>query len=238
MIALTMLLAGVGVADAVAGGLAGDAVRRPYAAVAAGVAAAAVTGLLAVLPRTADVPLGSGIVLAAVVAVGTTAAWVVLRRGVGRRSAGVAIAALLAGGVLAALFGDLGGAPERIRGMALLAGAVALVTTGNAVVRTLLTVADPGLAEPSTRLRGGRLIGPLERLLIYGLVLAGAFTAATLVAAAKGLLRFPEVSDLQRVETSPGQPAPDPGPDLVTEYFVVGSLASWTVAFAVGFALA
>jgi hypothetical protein len=43
-------------------------------------------------------------------------------------------------------------------------------------------------------LPGGRLIGPLERILILALALAGQFTAIGAVVAAKGIIRFPEIS--------------------------------------------
>ena len=70
----------------------------------------------------------------------------------------------------------------------------------------------------------GRWIGILERLLIYVLVLLGEAGAASLVAAAKTILRFPEIS------AKPARIAP--------EYVIVGSLASWLVAFAVAAAVA
>ena len=50
-----------------------------------------------------------------------------------------------------------------------------------------------GHDRPALRLKGGRLLGPLERLLILGLGLAGEVTAASIVIAAKGLIRFPEL---------------------------------------------
>ena len=77
--------------------------------------------------------------------------------------------------------------------------------------------------------RGGRLIGPLERYLILGLALAGEPTAASLVVAAKSILRFPELASVARRE--------DRGErldrvDAVTEYVLIGSLVSWAVALA------
>lgn len=65
--------------------------------------------------------------------------------------------------------------------------------------------------------RGGRLIGPLERLLILGLALAGQYAAIGGVVAAKGIVRFPEITA---------------GADKSSnaEYFLVGSLASWGIA--------
>ncbi len=120
---------------------------------------------------------------------------------------------------------------------ALLIVAVMLVqlTTGNRLVRLVLTavgaVRPPGQPQPSDRLKGGRLLGPMERLLIVGLGLGGQLAMASAVVAAKGVIRFPELT-AQRRESGNG-----PGIDEVTEYFLVGSFASWLVALA-GLALA
>ena len=88
-----------------------------------------------------------------------------------------------------------------------------------------------GEPQPSDRLKGGRLLGPMERLLILGLSLAGQLTAATAVVAAKSIIRFPEIN-AQKVRDNGGI-----GIDDVTEYFLVGSFASWIVALG-GLALA
>jgi len=67
-----------------------------------------------------------------------------------------------------------------------------------------------------------RLLGPMERLFILGLGLAGNLTAASIVIAAKGLLRFPELQsrlDQTRIHR-------------LTEYFLVGSFVSWLVPLA------
>jgi hypothetical protein len=111
----------------------------------------------------------------------------------------------------------------------LLLGAVLVqMSTGNVVVRLVLAVTGTldrvgdGPRGPETRLKGGRLLGPMERLFILGLGLAGQLTAAAIVVAAKGLLRFPELqskSEQQRIHQ-------------LTEYFLVGSFASWLVALA------
>ncbi len=112
---------------------------------------------------------------------------------------------------------------------------LAQLSTGNVVVRLVLrgtgsrnptrlqpppTTVDHGQADASP-LKGGRLLGPMERVLIVGLALAGHVTAASIVIAAKGLLRFPELQ-FARVEQA----------DIheVTEYFLVGSFVSWLVA--------
>lgn len=117
------------------------------------------------------------------------------------------------------------------------------LSTGNVVVRLVLVAT--GSRNPSRAsagrgsvdhgqddvrpLKGGRLLGPMERLLIVTLGLAGQVTAASVVIAAKGLLRFPEL------QASRDQV--DPGIHEVTEYFLVGSFVSWLVALG-GLALA
>ena len=126
-------------------------------------------------------------------------------------------------GVLEGLSGD----------EALLLAGVLLVqlSTGNVLVRLVLRATgtvDPtrasGREVPSYRLKGGRLLGPMERLLIVGLGLAGHLTAASVVVAAKGLLRWPE---LQAARTEDPRGA---GIHAVTEYFLVGSFVSWMLA--------
>ncbi|MEV8266456.1 hypothetical protein [Microbacterium sp. NPDC076911] len=104
---------------------------------------------------------------------------------------------------------------------------VFLLESSNVIVRTALrsenavsvethTVAPSG-ATPT--LKGGRLIGPLERILVFALTLAGAYTLLAAVLAAKGIVRFPEISR----DTDTGGRA---------EYFLVGSLVSWVIALA------
>lgn len=125
-------------------------------------------------------------------------------------------------------------------------GAVLLVTglllanlaTANVVVRLVLVSVGalrpvqqaelPSGPQASDQLRGGRLLGPMERVLIIGLGLAGQLTAAGLVIAAKGLIRFPELQ-AKRDESSTVDAV---GIDEVTEYFLVGSFVSWLVALA------
>mgnify|MGYP002652878805 CR=1 FL=1 len=51
-----------------------------------------------------------------------------------------------------------------------------------------------------------RLLGPLERVLILGLGLAGQVTAASLVIAAKGLIRFPELQSSSRADDDGAAP--------------------------------
>lgn len=110
------------------------------------------------------------------------------------------------------------------------------IATGNVIVRLVLlaigalrpdqiTAGQAQPAQPSDRLKGGRLLGPMERLVILGLGLAGELGAAGIVIAAKGLLRFPEIQAAGRTTSPTGT-----GIDDVTEYFLVGSFVSWLVA--------
>jgi hypothetical protein len=98
-----------------------------------------------------------------------------------------------------------------------------LFATSNAIVRLVLTAMGTRFSNAEQRLRGGRVIGPLERVLIFGLGLAGQPTAAALVIGAKGLLRYPELNGL-RGESGARTI------DVVTEYLLIGSLTSWLLA--------
>ena len=112
----------------------------------------------------------------------------------------------------------------------LLAGAFLVqLSTGNVLVRLVLAVTgttNPAHhdtpADPAQQLKGGRLLGPMERVFIVGLALAGQLTAASIVVAAKGLLRWPEL------QSKPEQHLVH----RLTEYFLVGSFVSWLVALA------
>ncbi|GAA1928826.1 hypothetical protein GCM10009737_33440 [Nocardioides lentus] len=115
--------------------------------------------------------------------------------------------------------------PDRL----LMVAAVAAVqlSTANLVVRLVLgatRTAAPQLVDsaehPAVELKGGRLLGPMERLVILGLGLAGEVTAASIVIAAKGLLRWPELSSRREQVAI----------HALTEYFLVGSFVSWSLA--------
>lgn len=103
---------------------------------------------------------------------------------------------------------------------------VRLVLVGVGAMRPVLPIDTDSDPQPSDQLRGGRLLGPMERVLILGLGLAGQLTAAGLVIAAKGLIRFPELQAKRDDRTS----VDGVGIDAVTEYFLVGSFVSWLVA--------
>jgi len=111
--------------------------------------------------------------------------------------------------------------------LVVLGGLLVQLSTGNVVVRLVLRATHsvnpaPG-HDATTRLKGGRLLGPMERLVILGLGLAGQVTAASLVIAAKGLIRWPELQSFRQAEEGPSI-------NEVTEYFLVGSFVSWLVS--------
>lgn len=118
------------------------------------------------------------------------------------------------------------------------------LVTGNQLVRLVLAsvgaVKPAGQPQASDRLKGGRLLGPMERLLILGLGLAGQLAAATAVVAAKSIIRFPEINAQKaaaQIKEANGNGDLGIGIDEVTEYFLVGSFASWIIALG-GLALA
>ncbi|GAB2595939.1 hypothetical protein [Pseudactinotalea suaedae] len=139
-------------------------------------------------------------------------------------------------GPLAALWSEIDWPPAaRVspeRALLVLGVLAAQLSTGNVVVRLVLAATrtvnparwssgaatDP--ADPAHDIKGGRLLGPMERVLIIGLGLAGNLTAASIVVAAKGLLRFPELSSRRDQEHV----------HRLTEYFLVGSFVSWMLA--------
>jgi hypothetical protein len=205
-----------------------------------GATATVVVGLLAGLTGWPD--------LAAVLGVAAFAfGWeLVVSRGFSAQMAWLPLAGLVAAATVGALLSGQAGAADGPLGRwlaqvplpvlrdldadgLLLLAAVALLqlSTGNVLVRLVLAATgtinpDPHGASrgPERRLKGGRLLGPLERLFILGLGLAGNLTAAAIVVAAKGLLRWPELS-------SPGEQREV---HRLTEYFLVGSFVSWMVA--------
>lgn len=246
MSVLALLLLAVGVADVVRTREWGDPGRTRVVAALSGLSVLAVLSVLADLTTGADVAL---VVLAALVLVG----WVLTSTEEMVRSRGAALPLLvlaLGGSLLVLLSGwasVAGGSVERWLTWAglpqspvldaeralLLAGLLLVqLATGNVVVRLVLVqvgaIRRRGTPQASDRLRGGRLLGPMERLVILGLGLAGEVTAASLVIAAKGLIRWPE---LQQSKETPGDgPETAVGVDEITEYFLVGSFVSWLVA--------
>jgi hypothetical protein len=94
-----------------------------------------------------------------------------------------------------------------------------LTTAANVVVRRSLNAMGPLVLDQENQLRGGRVLGPLERWFVFACAVSGNLAAIAVVVAAKGILRFPEISRDQ----------PD---GLRAEYVLVGSFVSWGLALA------
>lgn len=102
-----------------------------------------------------------------------------------------------------------------------IAGAIFLLATANRIVRLVLEAADASITQEDDGPRGGRILGPIERLIIGAAIVTGDLAGAGFVVAAKGLLRFPEIRDAKG------------SIDKVTEYLLLGTMTSVTIAAAV-----
>ncbi|WP_374999701.1 hypothetical protein [Aeromicrobium sp. CTD01-1L150] len=92
-----------------------------------------------------------------------------------------------------------------------------LATAANVVVRQGLSAVGPLVLAEEKSLKGGRLLGPMERWLVFAFAVSGHIGALGALVAAKGILRFPEIS----------RDDPD---GMRAEYVLVGSFVSWTLA--------
>ena len=109
-----------------------------------------------------------------------------------------------------------------------------LMNSGNVIVRLVLTAAGSSFTRNEQQIKGGRVLGPMERLLIFGLGLSGNLEAAAVIVAAKGLLRFPELQAYRAgSETAEALGMQRQRIDALTEYFLIGSMTSWLLALAV-----
>jgi hypothetical protein len=124
------------------------------------------------------------------------------------------------------------------RTLAVVGSALALTGTANVLVRLVLTASGSKVRRSEQQIKGGRVLGPMERLLILGLGLAGELGAASIIVAAKGLLRFPELQSYRAGQPHDGhaeEGREDDGAggqriDVLTEYFLIGSMTSWLLA--------
>lgn len=99
---------------------------------------------------------------------------------------------------------------------ALVAGyLVFLIASANVVVRMVLAGAHVPVETEKT-LKGGRVLGPIERVFIFATALSGQFVALGAIVAAKGIVRFPELQNDQQ--------------GTKAEYVLVGSFVSWAIA--------
>ena len=216
-----------------------------WAPLVAGPLIIVILGLLAALGSVGAVCLliGSGLI---------TLAWVVLvgRARINAVHQAVPLAVLLCGLVVLIILSPLAGSADGVlaewlsttgwprlvavgpdRFLLVLGLFVIQLSTGNEIVRLVLaatgTIKPFGEPQASDQLRGGRLLGPLERLFVFGLGISGYATTAGLVIAAKGLIRFPELNARRKGGSVTGV-----GIDEVTEYFLLGSFLSWLISLA------
>jgi hypothetical protein len=105
--------------------------------------------------------------------------------------------------------------------LALIAGAIVTIRAGGFAVGLLMARFDDS-APPEGLPQGGRLIGQLERGVIFLLVLAGQPAAIGFLIAAKSILRFEAVSKN--------------GANPKSEYVIIGTLASFGWALAGSYA--
>lgn len=234
MIVTAMLLIAIGSADVI----------RQFVSPRARRIALAVAGILVVL-----LSIAAGAWPAGVLAVACAAAWIWLlptHASARARFWPAIVLALMCGGFVALLgsrhdVGLLGsvwsmaspiGALSLDKALLAIGAVLFLLESANLIVRAALreemamdaatSESDTPLAAPSKTLKGGRLIGPLERVLVFALTLAGMYTLLAAVLAAKGIVRFPEISR----DRDAGNRA---------EYFLVGSMVSWVIALAAAF---
>ncbi|ADB30061.1 hypothetical protein Kfla_0956 [Kribbella flavida DSM 17836] len=145
---------------------------------------------------------------------------------------GVMLACLVADGIIL-LYGNgvSGWRQEWWNTLLLLSGGLA-VTGGGPLTTSVLSLVDRGNTRAQSTqkagevLRGGALIGALERGAIYGSLVAGWPEGIAVVLAIKGLARYPELR-------SPDQPA-SVTPQAVAERFIIGTFTSvlWAITCA------
>ncbi|MGV8968975.1 MAG: hypothetical protein ACOH1J_00850, partial [Microbacteriaceae bacterium] len=240
MIYVSCLLAAIGVADIIRARS-----LRPAARVLAGAAGVgAVTGLH-LLVGTDFAVLAVSIAVVALWMLGTSHASFTVRQttvfmlglavvaGIVRAGAVGASPDAAHTGPLVDWYEGLGSAAlasvQFAQAFAVVSLAVFLLDSANVIVRVVLELPDDDQATRPMRrgrlgarrlsaapLKGGRIIGPLERIFLFALALAGQFTAIGAIVAAKGIVRFPELSR----DNNRGSNA---------ELFLVGSFTSWAI---------
>lgn len=158
----------------------------------------------------------------------------------GSRAQGVLAAVMLAalavvGGLLLFRATDTSEWDEQIRATLILVAGGLAVAGGGPLTTSVLALVDRGNPRSlSTQrageiLRGGALIGALERGAIFGSMVAGWPEGIAITLAIKGLARYPELSGPDQLD--PAQPAPT-NSRAVAERFIIGTFTS--VLWAVG----
>jgi F0F1-type ATP synthase membrane subunit c/vacuolar-type H+-ATPase subunit K len=145
---------------------------------------------------------------------------------------GVMLVCLITIGVLLITGDGVEGWAERWWNVLLLLAGALAVTGGGPLTTSVMALADRGNTRAQSTqkagevLRGGALIGALERTAIYAALVSGWPEGIAIVLAIKGLARYPELR-------SPDQPA-SVTPQAVAERFIIGTFSSvlWAVTCA------
>jgi hypothetical protein len=129
----------------------------------------------------------------------------------------VTLAIVLTGTGVVALLGALGpGAAGPLAWLVVAAGVLATAAAGNVVTRCVLALAAgstaPAPRVQATVLRGGAWIGVLERLSLFGTLLAGFPMGLVAIVAVKAFARYPELKTAQATGA--------------IERFIIGTFAS------------
>lgn len=141
------------------------------------------------------------------------ARWIVASRG----RLVVAVATMLVGTGVVALLGAFGsGARGPLAWLVVAAGVLGAAASGNVITRSVLALAA-GSTAPTPRvratvLRGGAWIGVLERLALFGTLLAGFGIGLAAIVAVKAFARYPELKTAQATGA--------------IERFIIGTFAS------------
>lgn len=100
---------------------------------------------------------------------------------------------------------------------------VFLLQSANTVERGALSTTDVRIQRSEIRIKGGRLIGPIERIFLFWMARSGQLLAIGAIVAAKGILRYPEISEREGKKSR----------GALAEYVLIGSLVSWGLALIV-----
>ena len=113
--------------------------------------------------------------------------------------------------------------PVLAKGLVLLTGAALVVLAGGPFVGAIVRPYAEQLEQDAGLMEGGRIIGLCERLLIFSFVLANTPSAIGLLATAKSIFRFGDVSG--------------DGKRKHSEYVIIGTLVSFAYSVVLSYGI-